>query len=217
MEIVGDRHCPDPTVDQCAMLLRIGNLATSGKGILHWNWQWDISTEVNYFISSGAGKLLNFPEIPLSCCKLDLLNVLYLRWNMSHWKEKIGLVCHILSPGPSLLSWQHSPPANMYGLCATRLFLKLPISLFSRSCTWSGSSTSAIRLALFPHTVSHNSPSKPEMIADKPVLTEHWMSLMWKAVLQQHRWPWTLLLPLHKQTPMPLSNRILYFQTWWVC
>lgn len=122
MEIVGDSHCPDPTVDQCAMLLRIGNLAAPGKGILHWNLQWDIPLRwVNYFIFPGAGKLLCLPWDSIVLLQTGPVKMCY-TWDgtcpIGKRENRSGLPYPF--PGPSLLSWQHSLPWPTCMVCTTR-------------------------------------------------------------------------------------------------
>lgn len=123
---------PTLTLDQWAMLLRTQSPITPWKGSIYWNLHWDIPpgwvncfVVRNYSVSTG---------ISLSCCKPDLLNALYLEWNMPHWKKGEGGSSGLAYPAPTSAphTWWCSSPANMYGMHNQVKFLKLPTSLSSR-------------------------------------------------------------------------------------
>lgn len=148
------------------------NLATSGKGILHWNLQWDIPLRwVNYFIFPGAGKLFNLPWDSTVLLQTGPVKMCY-TWDgtcpIGKRENRSGLPYPF--PGPSLPLLTAQPPGQHVWFVQPGQVPEAAHLLFSRPGVRDLSCTSAIMglSFLFPHIqVLNNWPSKPEMIADK--------------------------------------------------
>lgn len=136
MEVPGNSHCSNY---HCGSVYYA---AENTKSITNWKGSYlsefamvHLPGWVSYFTPLGAVQLFSLPWDLVLTARWTWWYILYLKWNMNHWKrgESEGPGMAYLSPNPSSYTWQCSLFQITCMVCYNQVkFLKQPISLSSR-------------------------------------------------------------------------------------